>query len=200
MNPSPILFIYLLFITSILSPIHATQATTNDISFTEQCSVAFRRQEVGTPFDAPMLAEDSWGDFFTQGVRRVQNVLDSRQEILNDRKDKLSLMLHQVSSMGDELFAEKKMDTHWYFFLHRLMGEILTRSYEEPSLPFVHLESDFRDPTDFDGLVDTFEVQRMLRREHLTEAREVATLTGKNGYNPQETLTIDGNSFFTWNC
>lgn len=142
MNRLNILLISLFSITSLSSPTHATQATTDDISFTEQCSVAFKRQEARTPFDAPMLAEDGWETFFTQGIRRVQNILDSRQEILNDRKDKLSLMLHQVSSMGDELFAEKKMDTHWYFFLHRLMGEILTRSYEESALPFEPRDSE----------------------------------------------------------
>ncbi|NCP62669.1 MAG: hypothetical protein GW748_05085 [Alphaproteobacteria bacterium] len=163
-----LLFFVLLLCSNV---VFASAFDEREYSLDHQLRVAVERQKAGVAFDAPLSQE--WQGFFNQAVGRVSKALTDDPVITGARKVELHEMLTRVNNFGQEKFKAGEMDTHWYLFLHRLMGEVLTvvhDAVEGENLDFSSLSYDSL--LQFDGVVENFESELFLRRHHLRALRD----------------------------
>ncbi len=182
-------FVAFLFLLNYLS---IFASSTEEFTYEYQLNVALKRQQAGVLFDAPLETSEGWQQFFDQGVRRVETVLETDTLVEEDQKTELHTMLELVAAKGENLFTTGEMDTHWYAFLHRLMGEVLSRvqakqegvyedlfyhSYPNPDKKEEYEEKEegeivyYARAKNFSILVKTFEKTLFLRKNHLKEVR-----------------------------
>lgn len=139
-----------------------------------QLGIALERQKGGVKFDAPL--SEQWHGFFNQAVRRVSTFLKDDSVVTGERKEELHEMLDCVNTLGQKKFEAGEMDTHWYLFLNRMMGEILTVVQSDE-------EGDDADDSNFGGLsyesleefaecVEQFSDIMFVRKNHLNAIRQ----------------------------
>ncbi|NRA90526.1 MAG: hypothetical protein HRU43_05300 [Simkaniaceae bacterium] len=162
------------FFLSFSSVSFASGTITAESTFEDQLAVALKRQQAGVPFDAPLEIQEGWQDFFNQAVSRVRAVLEEDDQVEGARKTELYRMLDLVNTKGGDLFGVGEMDTHWYLFLHRLMGEVLSEVHNAQGAEerfFGISRFSFQSPKEFVELVEGFATEVFLRKEHLETVR-----------------------------
>lgn len=150
----------------------------------DQLQEALRHQKSGKEMDD--VLSQQWAAFFTQGIKRVEEVIKKDKSLDESQAAELSWALGRISQKGDRLFKENEMDTYYYMFLHFLMAEIISETQKnipgiiDNSIFYLVGEIPFGKglktvQTHFNNRMDNFVEGQSLRHNHLAEVREYLT-------------------------